>query len=80
MVGAPLESPVTGDNGYWIASHTHGDYLSSTMENTVVDSMRMCSFGSCAVSFINFDYCSVDDGDSNVDVDTNSVRCRHARI
>jgi hypothetical protein len=51
QVGPSLVSPVTGNNGYWVASSSYGNDL---LPSPVIDSMKICSNGSGAVSFINF--------------------------
>jgi hypothetical protein len=51
QVGPSLVSPVTGNNGYWVASSSYGEDL---LPSPVIDSMKICSYHSGAVSFIDF--------------------------
>jgi hypothetical protein len=50
QVGPSLVSPVTGNNGYWVASSSCGDDL---LPSPVIDSMKICSRGTAALSFVN---------------------------
>jgi hypothetical protein len=51
QVGKSLVSPVTGDNGYWVASSSFGDDL---LPSPIIDFMKICTVKSGAVSFIEF--------------------------
>jgi hypothetical protein len=52
QVGPTLVSPVTGDNGYWVASSSYGE--NHLLPSSVIDSMKICSYDSGAVVFIDF--------------------------